>query len=851
MVATVVPWICSILGIRRPQSSTGGAHSNASCAELLCRLAHVPSSMTKTVSAGCKPILRARCYMTRLVLSLQKSGLASMIRSMAAFRQSASGDDGTRPVAVIGWAHMWDESKQMLRQRVSVPGARQVKDQRAVNILVQTGMVHAVAVRQTSGLVDMVSRAESFVTPPLEVPGKSTAHLLGAFRVSSALPLFDTAAMQAIAQQVDCCVLAFWADAAATNRRLLKHLVALGETWAENIVLDVSQVCFLHQLHRVRTQMLEAHAIVSLMYCLSKLVKSGAVMGSVADEIERLMKERLVRVVGPPPPNAADRAKDILQILFNLDASHHLRFSKQGAAEPKTSQFRKDIDALLEFDVLSTSPDGKAVHHCWKADGSGPCCSSLEESQEKGTARFLNVFVAHGMPEGSLSRWTHVSILTTILACAYIWRDIFVLALCRGLGARADAEETVRGLSPATVGSGENDLQRQHVARLRKVQSWLSLASSRFHIGCLLLLTRSFDSLTYFLMGGEREGADRQHRQPGSAPRCDEPIAIAEVIARVARMLGEFAAMLTSWCHAGTSSELLLHAVGLTDDDLRSDENVRFARRHILGFSCGVFRRLAVRLRCFPFRLALLVFPEVPADRKAAIAEEFLQKSACCVGPFGKQLQRLYGSVDRLLSHAATATITVWLRSQYWSIYACERENGSLRRLIHSAGPARNFTLVARERVMESVRSVHVGRVQCDPMQGAGAQRPATPATRKEPIQDDPLHPEPAPVGPQSASSWCVPWALPPPPAAHQAGPLALSKRTPPDPVDAVAPAPKARRAGGSAFQEFQNPRMHQARQLAMPADLTPRGTLTEAARAKAMADIKQQWANLSQAGSG
>lgn len=147
--------------------------------------------------------------------------------------------------------------------------------------------------------------------------------------------------------------------------------------------------------------------------------------------------------------------------------------------------------------------------------------------------------------------------------------------------------------------------------------------------------------------------------------------------------------------------------MGVGEESTSSEETLRFVRRHCVGFSSGVYKRLEVRLRSFPLRLALLLKPELPLEKKRLVATEFLLLRPCCVGPFGARLQSLFPSTEDLLSPHAEATLTVWLRSMLWTTYGCESERGSIRRLCQSSGRGRNFTLIARERLMESARTAH------------------------------------------------------------------------------------------------------------------------------------------------
>ena len=82
---------------------------------------------------------------------------------------------------------------------------------------------------------------------------------------------------------------------------MLRHLVgvAQADAWPDNILLDSDQCCMVHQLHRLKVEFVDIQTIVSLMYCLSKLVRSGAIMSVVADYVDTVVRSKVRRVVGP------------------------------------------------------------------------------------------------------------------------------------------------------------------------------------------------------------------------------------------------------------------------------------------------------------------------------------------------------------------------------------------------------------------------------------------------------------------------------------------------------------------------------------------------------------------------
>lgn len=142
---------------------------------------------------------------------------------------------------------------------------------------------------------------------------------------------------------------------------------------------------------------------------------------------------------------------------------------------------------------------------------------------------------------------------------------------------------------------------------------------------------------------------------------------------------------------------------------------MRFARRQCLGFSAGLFRRFVVRLSAPEYQLWVIADGSIEEPMCRAVAESFLRQRPCCLGYFGRRLRQFLPDVASMLSPLGRATIASWLRTMVWMVYAYEKEHASCRRLLQGAGPSRNWTLCARERLLECSRTVHMERTTCDP----------------------------------------------------------------------------------------------------------------------------------------
>lgn len=120
------------------------------------------------------------------------------------------------------------------------------------------------------------------------------------------------------------------------------------------------------------------------------------------------------------------------------------------------------------------------VHYCWREDGQ-PCCQNLGEARDKLAGAYLDLFLCHGMPVATLSRWAHVRVVCGILCTAFACRDVYVQALLQGLPADEAPEQFAEQRLPAAAaGAGDEDKATVHRARVSKVRRWLSRPSTRW-----------------------------------------------------------------------------------------------------------------------------------------------------------------------------------------------------------------------------------------------------------------------------------------------------------------------------------------------------------------------------------
>lgn len=728
------PWLANVISVdkRKPLVDRSG-HVTVSAAETIARLAHIPDAMCRAAKRGISTVLRVRAFIVRLFLWAQLSAFNGMMASMSRFlvAHADAAEHGAQVAGVVCVTHSWDETKQLLKEPPGAAGARGSKQKVSRNIMVQRSAVRARVVLQEAGAGGRRQescRAETVVVPPIELYGKSTSWVLAGLQRGCIFPLFQKDAVHLLARTATATVLSFWGDAASSNRRALKHLVGVSQrdAWPPGVMLDVSQVCLLHQVHRVKVQLIEVQNLVSLLFCLSRLVKAGAVLAAVTDFVVRLVQDNCRRVVQPPPANAAKRSRAALDLVLRFEKGHHKRRGSAGLSTLVT-----DALELLRLDNGGFGGQ-RLTHYCWDPSTGAPCCADRAETVARLTSAYLDFFVGHTIPTATLSRWTHINTVCSLMCCSYMCRNVFGDALTAALGADVASEEAAaKRASTAATGAGDEDAAHEHRARKSKVHSWISNPGTRLQMGCLLLLVQGLDDLTYLLMGGEQ--ADGQHRRPGTQARAGAAaLPAGELVEKVRTVMQRFATHLKDFGGEGSESRLLFGALGMTAAAASSEECVRTLRRRMLGASAGVFRRLSLRLDGWPLRLWLLVEPGVPEEMRRGVAAEFSALPECCAGVFGAALQKLFPTVDRLLSEQAMCVIGTWVESLQWTVYSCEKEHASCRRLCRGEGPGRSFQLLARERTMDAARAVHKERCGRDP----GQPRPTRGSKRPAPGQD-------------------------------------------------------------------------------------------------------------------
>lgn len=414
---------------------------------------------------------------------------------------------------------------------------------------------------------------------------------------------------------------------------------------------------------------MESLSIISLLFCLSKLVRTGSVWPVFVDELSACIDHATDRIPFiAPPAEATEKSRKLFDLLYDLNSAHYNR----GGGK---SLLHKDVEYLLSVDNGLMANRHRFVQYCHHP-GKGVCCDSAADTKNKLKEAYSNLFLCHSFPTGTLSRWTHIKTLLCILLSSHICRNVlFKAALAKDPATTADQEPT---LSAGSAGAGDADQQLTHNIRKRKVLDFLGRQQTPRELVALYFATSATDRLVYFFMGG---GPDHQSRKPGTVPKSDQPILVRELLQEVNRCRSSLCETLRGVGDDGSMVHLLLDGVGCSEQERDSKESLLFFRRLCLQLSAGIFRRLELRLNSFPYKCWVLGDKAASDMDKRAAIDDFLAAPDCCLGWFGRRLRAVFGTQEALSSVFCQVVIMTWMRTLIFSIYSCERPRLSAQTL--------------------------------------------------------------------------------------------------------------------------------------------------------------------------
>lgn len=276
-------------------------------------------------------------------------------------------------------------------------------------------------------------------------------------------------------------------------------------------------------------------------------------------------------------------------------------------------------DDLLAFANAGTwHIDGAIDHWCT----SPACCNnfSFDASLARARSVVLRTILAHKPGSLILKKWTKLG-----PAIDWFVRARWFSNLVGVLWDSAFSQYARDGLAEPTSDLllGELNWRKVRGSRVRVGGSFLQSDQYRVDVVALAVAIEPCRFLTYFFLA-----ACREVRAPSSLPSLC-------VLAAPARSPIVVALQYLSALLAGRSSRLVLLFAGAGCDDLESwcqrrQRDAKLLRQLVLVVSGWVYYRHHRLALSFPFRLAALGIPDMPAAERDAIADAFYDRVGCC-----------------------------------------------------------------------------------------------------------------------------------------------------------------------------------------------------------------------------
>jgi hypothetical protein len=170
-----------------------------------------------------------------------------------------------------------------------------------------------------------------------------------------------------------------------------------------------------------------------------------------------------------------------------------------------------------------------------------------------------------------------------------------------------------------------------------------------------------------------------------------------------------------------------------------------FARALLVRASCGIFRRLEVRLATALYHLQWLISDATSDEEKLAACRAAFAVPVHCRPIFLKHLLQLFPTVEGLRSPSGVAMVRTLESSLIFSTDEVERENAHIRRSCKSDGQGKHHNPVINKELCRKVREYHMLKGGSDPALGLAhpsvemAAADSPPSFLAPPVQPQPL----------------------------------------------------------------------------------------------------------------
>ena len=174
---------------------------------------------------------------------------------------------------------------------------------------------------------------------------------------------------------------------------------------------------------------------------------------------------------------------------------------------------------------------------------------------------------------------------------------------------------------------------------------------------------------------------------------------------------------------AATPEWSLLREIGA---DFDGSAERHFARRQLIGYSCGLFQYFEFFWSQHPWLISLIGRRSTPVHMRIQLASDFI---ACCFDCLSRGCQRirnLFPSVGLLLMYGYVL-FSPFLNHACIANDFCERLNAKIRSLVaRTSGQACNFTVASNRAFTHAMNTLHVGRGGLDTRTKGAVEASAT-----------------------------------------------------------------------------------------------------------------------------
>lgn len=527
--------------------------------------------------------------------------------------------------------------------------------------------------------------------------------------------------------------LSFGVDSAASNLQAMCWFQdQIMNDGPENISLHY-EPCASHQVHIVKSRCIDVAGFAGQLYSSSKLLRLSSSLNGMRDAIHSILELKLDLVLQAGPETIENHPFMLVcRHIFGVDGDLSFLYShKNGQRTPKP--FLIDLQELCKH-VAYDADQGRWKYMAWTfeehdtARRQGRPLPSMcrEDAVCQASVLLQNVCFGKAWPIAALARWTHVvdgmKRLVFGIALGGILSDAFSLL---GTAMRLDeahVQARLAEVAASVAAGGQDDGWAKHCARVLRVAKFWGQAEHKWKAGIVLIALAPVDRLTYLIMGTGQ----------GPAKLNDMVDPEKSIVGRASQQILR---LLSVWSdNEDNTTWTLLGELGFADWEVNSCMR-QFARKQCVQLSCGIFRRLVVRLAGFPYRLQWLSSSAVSDEVKETLADEFFALPEHCLSPATRRIRQKIGTSLRLLGPEGLHMVGALEHAISFSTHPVEVQHRSCRDEIQSATRGSGHAHSAHRAVVRQVTQAFVHKGNSNPtMQARRAAQPSGETTPQQPL---------------------------------------------------------------------------------------------------------------------